>query len=362
MVVSLAYYRVPHLDSESGYEQVRRYLADKTTVAYLEPWRPRALPEPVVRRLGTRRRASFYEPASVPIELAGARGLLARRHDIVHVLSGEAHYWYLAMLPPYRRGALVATFHQPPSVFAQVWRPRRPRLRLRALDAIVATSTAQRDYLAGLAGPDRVTFVPLGANCFYFRPGPAPGKQHLEVLSVGSWLRDGATLRATFERIAARRSDVRLRVIAGEGHLRALRGIPGVRLESGISSAGLLDAYRSADVFLHVVADSTGNTALLEALACGVPVVATDTGGTRDYVDDSCAVVLPPDPARLANAVIGLLDDDAARMELGEAAREHALRFDWPHVAWSLLQVYDRALHSRRPGRLPAALPRRSQE
>jgi glycosyltransferase involved in cell wall biosynthesis len=351
LAVSLAYYRLPHLDSESGYEQVRRYLADKTTVEYLEPWRPRWLPDPAVRRLGSRRRAAFYEPSSVPIELAGARRLLARPDDVVHVLYGEAHYWHLASLPGRRRGALVVTFHQPPSVFARVWRPRRPRLRLRALDAIVATSAAQRDYLAGLAGPDRVAFVPLGANCFYFSPGPAPGKEHLEVLSVGSWLRDVPTLRATLERIADRRPDVRLRVIAGDAHLRAMRDIPGVSLEGGISSAELLDAYRSADVFLHVVADSTGNTALMEALACGVPVVGTDAGGTRDYVDDSCAVLCPPDPARLADAAIGLLDDDAGRAELAESAREHAQRFDWPHVAWSLLQVYDAALTRRRRGR-----------
>jgi glycosyltransferase involved in cell wall biosynthesis len=268
------------------------------------------------------------------------------------VLYGEAHYWHLASLPGRRRGALVATFHQPPSVFARVWRSRRPRLRFRALDGIVATSTAQRDYLAGLAGADRVAFVPLGANCFYFCPGPAPDKEQLEVLSVGSWLRDVATLRATFERIAAQRPDVRLRVIAGEAHLQALHGIPGVSLQSGISSAELLDAYRSADVFLHVVADSAGNTALMEALACGVPVVATDVGGTRDYVDDSCAVLCPPDPARLADAAVGLLDDDAARAELAEAARDHALQFDWPHVAWSLLEVYDAALRRRgRAGR-----------
>jgi glycosyltransferase involved in cell wall biosynthesis len=354
LVVSLAYYRLPHLDAESGYVQVRRYLADKTTVEYLDPWCPRALPDRVVRRLGARPRAAFYEPASVPIELAGARRLLTRPDHLVHLLYGEAHYWYLATLPGHGRGALVATFHQPPPVFARVWRPRWPRLQLRALDAIVATSTAQRDHLAAVAGPDRVAFVPLGANCFYFRPGPAPAKDVQEVLSVGSWLRDVPTLRATLERIAARRPDVRLRVIAGERHLDALRGIPGVRLESGISSARLLDAYRSADVFLHVVAHSTGNTALMEALACGVPVVATDTGGARDYVDDSCAVLLPPDPDRLADAAIGLLDDDARRVEFAEAARENALRFDWPHIAWSLLQVYDRALHSRRPRRRPA--------
>jgi glycosyltransferase involved in cell wall biosynthesis len=222
------------------------------------------------------------------------------------------------------------------------------RLRLRALDAIVATSTAQRDYLARLAGPERVVFVPLGANCFHFRPGPAPRKEYLEILSVGSWLRDVATLRATLERIEARRPDVRMRVVAGEGHLRALRGVPGVRLDNRISSGELLDAYRSADVFLHVVADSTGNTALMEALACGLPVVANDAGGARDYVDDACAVLCPFVPERLAEATLRLLDDDSARRQLSAAARRRALRLDWPHIAWSLLQVYDRALDRRR--------------
>jgi glycosyltransferase involved in cell wall biosynthesis len=136
-------------------------------------------------------------------------------------------------------------------------------------------------------------------------------------------------------------------VVAGEAHLRALRGVPGLRLESGISSAELLDAYRRADVFLHPVSDATGNSALMEALACGVPVVTTDAGGVPDYVDGSCAVLRPADPARLADAVVGLLGDERERGAMAEAARERALRFDWPHVAWSLLQIYADALERR---------------
>ena len=348
MHVNVAYYVLPHLDSQSGYRQVERYLADKTSVELVEARRPGLLPGPVVRWLGTRPSSDFYEPASVRLELACARRLLRRPDEIVHLLYGEDHYWHLAALPRGRRGALVATFHQPPSTLRRIWRPRRPRLRLRALDSIVATSTAQRDYLARLAGPERVRFVPLGANCFHFTPGPAPGRDGLEVLSVGSWLRDTTVLAAAFERIAARRPDVSLRVVAGDGHLRALRGVPGIRLESGISSEELLEAYRRADVFLHVVSDSTGNSALMESLACGVPVVAADAGGVRDYVDEHCAVLCPADPARLADAVIGLLEDDAERSARAEAARERALRFDWPHIAWSLLEVYEDALRRRR--------------
>jgi D-inositol-3-phosphate glycosyltransferase len=85
----------------------------------------------------------------------------------------------------------------------------------------------------------------------------------------------------------------------------------------------------------------------LEAMACGVPVVASSVGGLIDtVVDGVTGIHVPPrEPARIAGALRRLLADDALRRRLGEAgARRACERYSWERVAHSTLRVYRRVL------------------
>jgi glycosyltransferase involved in cell wall biosynthesis len=86
---------------------------------------------------------------------------------------------------------------------------------------------------------------------------------------------------------------------------------------------------------------------VLEAMACGVPQVATDVGGTREA---QTPVLVPPnDPDALADAVIALLDDPQRRAELAARSREvHALRFTVDRMVAGTAAVYDEVLSRRR--------------
>jgi glycosyltransferase involved in cell wall biosynthesis len=87
---------------------------------------------------------------------------------------------------------------------------------------------------------------------------------------------------------------------------------------------------------------------LLEAAACGLAVVATDVGGTREIFpseSDGALVVRPDDGSALASAVASLLRDDSRRRELGRAARRRAeMAFDIRDAAARLIEEYQRAL------------------
>lgn len=138
----------------------------------------------------------------------------------------------------------------------------------------------------------------------------------------------------------------------GEEAIRAARGeLEAVRLvDPGLRVPELLSAL---DVFvLSSVPRSEGMpTAIVEAMACAIPVVATDVGAVRELIDDGedGLVVPAEDSAALASAIGRLVDDRDLRANLGAAGRRRMLEsFDLERCADLHSRAYERALEHRR--------------
>ena len=349
--INLAYYRLTNLDAASGYDHLRRYLADLVDVRLVEPALPRHLPPRLAARLGRSRRLSYYEPAGMRLEYGVLGRLLAATDEVCHLLYAEDHFNHLAgirHLPRGRRGALVATFHQPPSQFDSVVRFRNLRRRLEALDAAIVLCDDQAQMLRRLMAPERVHVVRHGIDCEHFQPSVGSPNGPLRCLAVGSWLRDFELLRAAIERVVAVDPAVEFEVLTRPEHHAAISGAPNTTVRSNLSSEALLESYRAADLLVHAVRDSAANNAVLEGLACGLPVVATNVGGVPEYVSGECAAMTPAGDAQaMAAAILALSADPERRGRMGEAAREAALELDWRRVARRTLAVYEDALRSR---------------
>jgi D-inositol-3-phosphate glycosyltransferase len=121
-------------------------------------------------------------------------------------------------------------------------------------------------------------------------------------------------------------------------------GVAGrVRLLGQVGRAELPALYRSADLVVCVPWYEPFGIVPLEAMACGVPVVATAVGGLVDtVVDGVTGVHVPPrQPGLVAEAVAGLLADPERRAALGAAgARRARRRYGWDRIARSTLEVY----------------------
>jgi glycosyltransferase involved in cell wall biosynthesis len=106
----------------------------------------------------------------------------------------------------------------------------------------------------------------------------------------------------------------------------------------------LVDRYRQSDIFVFPsVWHEPFGMPNVEAMACGLPVVATRGGGIPEIVADGETGFLVDrgDPDQLADALIRLLDDPPLRREMGEAGRRRAReRFSWERIAADLLSVY----------------------
>lgn len=109
--------------------------------------------------------------------------------------------------------------------------------------------------------------------------------------------------------------------------------------------------YRSADIYCS---PATGNESfgivLLEAMACGTPVVASDIDGYRWVVEPGIeGLLVPPrSPKHLAEAIAKLANDPALRTRMGQAGRAKAEQYDWSRVVDALLPVYEVAITAGR--------------
>jgi glycosyltransferase involved in cell wall biosynthesis len=197
----------------------------------------------------------------------------------------------------------------------------------------------------GIAAASKVHVVHNGVDLERFSPGPAPEDEPL-ILAVGRLVEKKGfpTLIAACRLLRERGRRFRCEIV-GYGELRP-------RLEADIRAAGLGEVvrlpgmrsqdelpavYRRAAVFaMPAVIGADGNrdslpTVLLEALACGVPVVASRVTGIPEIVDDdeNGLLVEPGDAEALSRALERLLDDPDLRRRFGEAGRAKAQeRFD----------------------------------
>jgi glycosyltransferase involved in cell wall biosynthesis len=103
----------------------------------------------------------------------------------------------------------------------------------------------------------------------------------------------------------------------------------------GIAQGDMARTYAAADLFVDAQWHAGWNNPVIEAMACGTPVVCTDIGGVGDFAFHERTALLVPvrDSAALASAIVRMIDDTALRERLASNAIEEVKRFDWDRAA-----------------------------
>lgn len=328
------------------------------------------------------RAARLGEALSTPLSLELAGWLRRLAPDVTHLQfpypPGE-----LAQLAWGRSRATVVTYQSDivrQRLTGLAYRPLLHRL-LRRADRIIATSPGYLASSPALAGvQERCAVVPLAIDSAAFHPEPGAGRELRDrhpgplVLFVGR-LRYYKGLEHLIDAMAEVPATL---LVAGEGRLqaelqrRAARSPAAgrVRFLGHVAQAELLAHYAAADV--AVLPSSHRSEAfglvLLEAMACGRPVVSTELSTGTSWVNrhgDTGLVVPPRDPRALAAALRHLLGDAALRTRMGARARQRVEdEFDASLMVARVLAVYDEALRARtaqasavRPATASAAPP-----
>jgi glycosyltransferase involved in cell wall biosynthesis len=299
--------------------------------------------------------------------------------DVVH-----AHFWMsglatLRALEDLPRIPSVQTFHalgvvkrrhQGADDTSPVIRIETEGSIARRVDRVIATCADEVFELIRMGVPRKqVSVVPCGVDIDALRPLPsgpptAGRKRHRVVVlgrlvprkGVDDVVRAIAEIPGTELVIAGGPPAAALDADPDARRLRALARECGVadrvRLLGGVDRDQVVSVLRSADVVACVPWYEPFGIVPLEAMACGVPVVAAAVGGLTDtVVDGLTGLHVPPrDPAAVARAVSALLADPVGRAAMGAAGRERAVgRYGWARIAEQTADIYGRLLDVSAP-------------
>jgi glycosyltransferase involved in cell wall biosynthesis len=284
--------RLPELDPE-------RYVVMRPPPALSkrpgQAWEQLLLPAAAARAHA----AAIYSPANLA-PLAWPTNVV-QIHDAVALRHPE---WYSTAYVRWQRAVM-------------------PRIARRA-KLVITVSEFSRAEIAATLGVDSVV-IPGGVDERF-----APGEPRDYVLTVATRIarKNLGALDATRRALAGRGIDL-VAVGSGRGYMRAEDGIPG----RYVPDDELPALYAGARAFVLPSLYEGFGLPVLEAMASGVPVVASNRAALPETCGDAALLVDPEDPSAIAEAVLAAATDESVRAPLIEAGRARAARFTWERTA-----------------------------
>jgi glycosyltransferase involved in cell wall biosynthesis len=232
------------------------------------------------------------------------------------------------------------------------------RYILHRSDSVIAVSDAVAAHVRSLGvAAKKIDVVPNGVDHTTFHPGePRPARERLEIVFVGRLIANKAPDLVVHAIARVRAAGVGVRVtFVGDGPERE-------SLEATVRSCGLerdirfvgeqrevAPYLRDADVFVRSSLTEGMSLAVLEAMACGLCVIASDIPANRELLgDDRNGVLVPPgDASALAAAISSLASDASLRRQLGERAVAAAASRAWSTCARETGAILERVIREQ---------------
>jgi glycosyltransferase involved in cell wall biosynthesis len=344
------------MGAHSGYDNLFMHLEKMYGNDFRTIWRKDAtfmqrisgrVLKPVFNRM---KLGPFYTVPSLLAEWKGWNLVKKEKGGIIHIAYLEDSFGLLAYLKKdaakYKHIKIVATAHQPVSWWEK--HPERIKL-LSALDAIIVLSTREQAYFDRQM-PGKVHFMRHGIDIDFFTPNKEY-QQNKTCMFTGNWFRDIPCLVDVVKRISDRDNTIRFEIVNhfadDPAHpISQLRTFKNIVFHRNISDEELLGLYRSADLLLLPLTESTANNAMLEATSCGLPIVTTDVGGVRDYTSSSfCDYAEKGNAAQLTDYVLQAVHTPSQLKERRLNARRYAEQYlDWRVLAKEVAGIYQSLL------------------
>ena len=291
-----------------------------------------------LRHLVQKRGMQWYKLSDLVAEIKVFRQCWRKRVDIIHYLDGEHSAQYLPLfckLPKKKRPKIVATYHQPPEILDSLI----IKDVILKLDCITVVSPEQVSYFKEFVAPHKIHLILHGIDIDHFvSANILKEEEKFKCITVGHWLRDFKAVREVVKRLSCYRN-IEFHIVSSQA--TEVEDLKNVTMHSGIDDDRLLKLYQQSDILFLPLLQSTANNALLEGVACGLPVVSTYLPSVKAYLSGKESILIKDnDPEQLADAILHLVHTPEERRNMAQAARKRAEELDWRNIAPQYEAIY----------------------
>jgi len=224
---------------------------------------------------------------------------------------------------------------------------------IRKCDRVITITQQVKNLYSRAVEDEKIGVIPIGVDTSFFKPQEkCDQRDFYEILCVGYLykLKGVEFLIRSMEVIAKEQRDVKLRIV-GEGPEKSrLRDLTKVLdLEEKVIFEGLVphtkiaNYYQQCDIFCFPTLGEPFGKVVLEAMACGKPVVASKIGGPVEIIQDGETgfLVPPAQPKILADTILKLLSEESTMRKIGASARKAVVqKYSWEKIAELYHKLY----------------------
>lgn len=334
----IIHHRSAHHAQNSGYARLIDYIEAK-----LIPSENSRLPHKVSKLISSQisSNGGIYDSISLQKDWELLKHLFFRgnKERIIHYLNGERDIRYsLKAVSLFSKTKVCATFHKPPEVLKKTISNTS---YLKKIKGAIAVGINQVEFLQNWLDLEQVQFIPHGVDTSFFYPDKSVKKEDT-MLFVGQHLRDFEALNYAIPRLKEKIPHIKINVVLRQDFAHKIISNSSVTIFSGINDESLRKLYQEATLLFLPLVDSTACNSILEAMACGLPVISSDVGGNYGYVKENCGLLIPDrDYTTLVDRTILLLKDQNDQDKMSANARLNALSYDWEIVAKNVNDFYN---------------------
>jgi glycosyltransferase involved in cell wall biosynthesis len=261
--------------------------------------------------------------------------------NIVHFLNGERDIRHLGFFKrKFPNTKFCATFHKPPEVLKEtISNPKA----LQKLDGAVAVGANQVDFLKDWLQLGNVVYIPHGVDTEFFVPDVSKKKKNT-LLFVGQHLRDFDTFNSTVPKLAKQIENLQINIVVHPAYINKIIPHRCINFLSDIKDDQLRSLYQEASLLYLPLLDSTACNSLLEAMACGLPIITTAVGGNADYLNNTLNVLVPSKSKKLLLSETKIILNHSHLESIGISSRKRAEYLCWQNIAKEVMGFYNSIL------------------